>query len=509
MEMKSKFEWRKSLVGPAGAVLVILIILNLISRNWFERLDFTKEKMYTLSESSKSVIAKIDDLMTMKVYFSGNLPGQYGNNRRFLQDILEEYAAFSKGNIRFQFFKPGEKEELEQEAQQAGIQPVQLQVIENDKMEVKRVFMGLAIIYQDEKEVIPVIQTTTGLEYDITTKIKRLVETNKPVLAIAKAEGQETENRNISSLLQQRYTVRNIDLQYTIENNIELILVNGLEDSLQENERKNLEIFLNQGGNILLAQSRIKSSLQTQQASEISSDIFDIVDSYGLSLQTNLVLDKTCGRVNVQQNMGPFRMAVPMSYPLLPVVRDFNKEEVLVSGLEQVQLFFASEIRTDSIPQDGSVNVSPLMFSSNNSSLMSGYFNLHPDPKTNPAMLNLNQPKKLLSARSERSSSESGLLSQMILVSDSRFLADDGGGASPENHIFVMNAVDFLLGDRELIALRSREITNRPLAEIEDSAKVWWKWFNIVLPTVLVVGFGFFRMRRSKARSRMLEDIYG
>jgi ABC-type uncharacterized transport system involved in gliding motility auxiliary subunit len=202
-------------------------------------------------------------------------------------------------------------------------------------------------------------------------------------------------------------------------------------------------------------------------------------------------------------------MAVPMSYPLLPVVRDFNKDEVLVSGLEQVQLFFASEIRTDSIPQDGSVNVSPLMFSSNSSSLMSGYFNLHPDPKTNPAMVNLNQPKKLLSARSERSSSESGLLSQMILVSDSRFLADDGGGASPENHIFVMNAVDFLLGDRELIALRSREITNRPLAEIEDSAKVWWKWFNIVLPTVLVIGFGFFRMRRSKARSRMLEDIYG
>ena len=134
-------------------------------------------------------------------------------------------------------------DELEQEAQRAGIQPVQLQVIENDKMEVKRVFMGMAIVYHDEKEVIPVIQTTTGLEYEITTKIKRLVETNKPVLALAKAEGQQIENRTITSLLQQRYTVRNIDLQNSIEDNIELILVNGLEDSLQENERKNLENF--------------------------------------------------------------------------------------------------------------------------------------------------------------------------------------------------------------------------------------------------------------------------
>ena len=509
MEIKQKFEWKKSLVGPTVAVLGILVILNLVSRNWFGRMDLTKEKMYTLSESSRTVVDKIDDLMTMQVYFSENLPGQYGNNRRFLQDILEEYAAFSSGNIQFQFHVPADNDELEQEAQRAGIQPVQLQVIENDKMEVKRVFMGMAIVYQDEKEVIPVIQTTTGLEYEITTKIKRLVETNKPVLALAKAEGQEIENRTITSLLQQRYTVRNIDLQNSIEDNIELILVNGLEDSLQENERKNLEDFLNQGGNIFLAQSRIKSDLRTQQASEISSNIFDVVDSYGLSLQTNLVLDRVCGRVSVQQNMGFIRMNVPMAYPLLPIVRDFNKDEVLVSGLEQVQLFFASEIRTDSIPQDGSVNVSPLMYSSNKSSLMNGYFNLNPDPKTNPAMTNLNQPKKLLSARSERSSSETGLLSQMILVSDSRFLSDDGGGASPENHIFVMNAVDYLLGDRELIALRSREITNRPLAEIEDSAKARWKWFNIVLPTVLVVGFGFFRLRRSKARSRILEDIYG
>ena len=150
--------------------------------------------------------------------------------------------------------KTGDNEELEQEAQQAGIQPVQLQVIENDKMEIKRVFMGLAINYQDEKEVIPVIQTTTGLEYEITTKIKRLVDTNKPVLAIAKTKGQVIENRIISSLLQQRYTVRNVDLQNSIEDNIELILVNGVEDSLQENERKNLETFLNQGGNIFLAQ---------------------------------------------------------------------------------------------------------------------------------------------------------------------------------------------------------------------------------------------------------------
>ena len=56
----------------------------------------------------------------------------------------------------------------------------------------------------------------------------------------------------------------------------------------------------------------------------------------------------------------------------------------------------------------------------------------------------------------------------ILLISDSKFIADDGGGGAPENQIFVMNAVDYLLGDKELISLRSREITNRPLQELED-----------------------------------------
>ena len=60
-------------------------------------------------------------------------------------DILEEYAAYGKGNIRFEFNTPEENEDVQQEAQRLGIQPVQLQVIENDKMEVKRVLMGMVI----------------------------------------------------------------------------------------------------------------------------------------------------------------------------------------------------------------------------------------------------------------------------------------------------------------------------------------------------------------------------
>lgn len=99
-------------------------------------------------------------------------------------------------------------------------------------------------------------------------------------------------------------------------------------------------------------------------------------------------------------------------------------------------------------------------------------------------------------------------MGQIILVSDSEFLLDDGGGASPENHVFVLNTVDYLMGDRELIALRSREITNRPLKEISDDTKRTWKWVNIILPSLLIIAFGFFRMRRNKRQASILEELY-
>ncbi len=511
MEIKQKFEWKKSFSVPVLVLAASLILLNLISRNWFDRIDLTDNKMYTLSSSSRSVVKKIDDLMTMKVFFSNNLPGEYGNNRRYLQDILEEYAAYSKGNIRFEFNTPEDNEEIGQEAQRLGVQPVQLQVIENDKMEVKKVHMGLAILYQDEKEVIPVIQSTTGLEYEITTKIKRLVETEKPVVGIAKTESQtDVENSAIMDKLRQRYTVRSVDLNSAISKEIELLLLNGVEDSLTSDEKENLTSYMDRGGNLFLGQSHIKSDLSTQQASVISSDIFEIIHTYGIELGENLVLDRTCGRVNVQQNMGFIRMAVPMEYPLLPIIRSFNKDEVVVSGLEQVQLFFASEVSdVDSLSEKFEVNVSPLMYTSGKSGLMTGYFNLNPDPKNNPALKNLDQPKKMVAVRAERTDKGSGLLSQLILVSDSRFFMDGAGGSSPENHILVMNSVDYLLGDKELISLRSREITSRPLdPELEDGTKRFLKWLNILLPSILVVGFGFFRISRLKSRSKILEEFY-
>ena len=500
----NKIDLKRSVLIPGVLLFTILVLLNSISTSRFFRIDLTDNKMFSLSSSSKAVVKEISDLLTMKVFFSDDLPGEYANNRRYLQDILEEYAAISKGNIKFEF---APQDKLEEEAQKSGIMPLQLQVIENDKVEVKRVLMGMAILYEDNKEVLPVIQTTTGLEYEITTKIKQLVETNKPSVAIAQFEGQNEPYQSIQNILRQRYDVSLIKLSETIPLNISAILIGGITDSLSSVEKNNLSQFMDRGGNMFVSQNRVKTNLQIQQAVPIKSDIFDFLQKYGFYVEENLVTDKICGRVNVQQQMGPIRMNVPMEYPLLPIIRSFNENESIVSGLEQMQLIFPSEIKQDSSSFDN-VEFIPLFFTSKESGELKGSYNLSPDPQQNPFMRMFNKSNQILGARTELLNS-SGIVNQVVLVSDSEFMADNGGGRSPENHIFILNSIDYLVGDQDLIALRSREITSRPLEDLSDASKKTWKWVNISAPSLLVIGFGLVRIRKQKNRSNVLEELYG
>ena len=97
---------------------------------------------------------------------------------------------------------------------------------------------------------------------------------------------------------------------------------------------------------------------------------------------------------------------------------------------------------------------------------------------------------------------------ELMLVSDSKFLADDAGMSVNDNLIFLMNAVDYLAGDEDLISLRSREITSRPLQELENSTRKKWKWANMLIPSLLVLTFGFFQMRKEKKHAEILRQIY-
>jgi len=507
-----KLDNKRSTLIFSSIILVSVIFINLIGKNWFVRFDLTENKIYSLSSSSKSVVSKIEDPFIIKIYFSNDLPGQYGNNRRYLQDILEEYSAYSSGNLRFEFYSPETDEQLTQDAQKYGIQPVQLQVVENDKVEIKKVYMGMVLLYEDKRESIPIIQTSTGLEYDITTKIKKMVDNDKKTLGIVSFGAQDISNQNLSQALNERYQVRpNLTLSNIVPDNIDLLLINGVSDSITTDEENHLIDYISKGGNIFLAQNRISVDIQTQQANPIQSNIFDLLSTYGLTINENLVLDQICGQVYVEQQVAFFRTKVPMEYPFLPIIKKFNKDDIIVNNLESMSLIFASEIKSDSVFSDNLVDFVPLLYTSNNSSTASQFYNLNPDPKANPIFSQLNQPSKVVGARVVVADSETGREANIVLVSDSKLFADQGGGNSPENRIFIMNTIDYLLGDSELISLRSREITDRPLLSetdgVDAKTRLTWKIVNMLLPTIIIILLGAWVMRYNRQRSEQLKVI--
>lgn len=162
--------------------LVVVVLINIAGQTMFFRWDLTGNKIYSLSDTSQQVVATLQEPLTIKVFFTNNLPAPHNNTERYLRDLLEEYAIHANRNFNFQFFdvspqegglgvQAGVNQKL---ADDYGINPVQIQVIEEDEVKFKRAYMGLVIIHGDVLERIPTITAVDGLEYKLTTAIQKL-----------------------------------------------------------------------------------------------------------------------------------------------------------------------------------------------------------------------------------------------------------------------------------------------------------------------------------------------
>jgi hypothetical protein len=152
----------------AIAVVGILIALNVIGISLFGRADLTEDKRFTLSEASRDAVRSLETPVTVQAYFTKDLPPPYSTNARYVKDLLEEYYNASADNFRYEIVDPtgeetdADKEKkkdvkqdifgrqvreatsMEKELQTLGIPPVQVRVNEDDKLEVKRAYMGIA-----------------------------------------------------------------------------------------------------------------------------------------------------------------------------------------------------------------------------------------------------------------------------------------------------------------------------------------------------------------------------
>jgi len=223
--MKGKFQTDAYLKFLIYGVVIVLI--NLVGITLFFRVDLTQNKIYSLSDASKKAVARLSEPLTINVFFTENLPAPHNNTKRYLRDILEEYSLYGGNFFNFRFYdvspeKEGISDKAEENrkiAEDYGIYPVEIRMVEKDELKYKKAYMGMVIIQGDLIEKIPAITSTDGLEYKLTSTIEKL---NRKISILASLDKKIDINLFMSSSLRFVAPVIGIDelpqLPETIKN---------------------------------------------------------------------------------------------------------------------------------------------------------------------------------------------------------------------------------------------------------------------------------------------------
>src|SRR5437763_6880398 len=164
---------------------LMLIAVNLIAGRFLTaRLDLTGERLYTLSRGTRQTLARIDEPITLRLYYStrlGDSAPAYGVYAQRVRELLDEYVAAAHGKLRLEIYNPQPFSDVEDRAVAFGLQPVPLDE------QGEQVFFGLAGTNStDDQQIIAFFapERERLLEYDLTRLVHSLAFPKRTVVGL-------------------------------------------------------------------------------------------------------------------------------------------------------------------------------------------------------------------------------------------------------------------------------------------------------------------------------------
>jgi len=514
-------------------VLTTLIILAFLSENYFHfRLDLTESKEYTLNKASVQTLSNLPDPVKIKVVISSELPTQFVQIKTRVTDLLNEFEASAKGKVEVELLNPGLNEDNKKQALQLGIQEVQMQEQSRQGVEVKKGFFGLALTYGDKKEVIPILANIENFEYDLIVKIKKLTGQIKTLAVFEGGPGRQFSfslpgnppqtrigfNDNFPATkteLEKLYNIQNTDLSNPLDTNIDLLMVVA-PTQMTEVEKFHLDQFVMRGKSVLFMTPGINVSLAMGlQASPAQNGYEDLLKTYGLGVQPNVILED---RQFQDVPFGGSFFPVPYPYWIVVAGKGLSNKSAITSNLGALALPWTSSIEVD--PSDKSIEV--LATSTPGSWSEQGNFNLAPRElgqyvpvaqKTHPlAVIKTGTFKSAFATQVPSDTllrpyltsllTQSQKESRILLIGNVLFATDFYLSLmrTAPNMGFLLNAVDQLALGPELIKIRSRTLENRTIPESFKEKKIWVVLANMLTAPFILLGIGIFLGIRRKNR---------
>jgi gliding-associated putative ABC transporter substrate-binding component GldG len=548
-------EERSQARGESALFIVILaailVVVNIVSIRLFARVDLTENRAHSLSKGSLRVTEGLKDRLTVKAYFTKNLPPPFNTTEQYVRDLLEEYQARSKGKMTVEFIDPS-TETLAEEARQAGVREVTHQVIEKDQASEKKGFRGIQFLYMGDSKVIDVITDTVGLEYEITSKLKQL-SGEKSTIAFLQGHNEPKTMRpppqdpysmdqeppapleNTRKLLTQ-YNVRELDLRKgedSIPEDIKALVVIGPTEKIPEDEIFRIDQFIMRGGSAAFFVDGIavdtSTGLVSTQENDVGLDAF--LEHFGVKLRKDIAFDLQCDTVPIR---GPFGLPLATKYPAWPVM-EITVDHPAVFRLPVLTFPWASTLVTTPNAKAGKVKTTVLASTTAKSWREEGSIELEPsqsDWKQRYESATMRGPfvmaaavegkfKSFFESRpvpaavkgagepevKKRADKEGRILvagsSQMTLDPIVAVLARlHRAGDLAANQAFLLNSIDWLTQEQDLIEIRAKGVENPRLNEISDSTRNLVKYGNILAWPLLFVVLGVVRwaIRSRKGR---------
>jgi gliding motility-associatede transport system auxiliary component len=499
------------------AIALLLVASNiLVGRYGAVRVDLTSERLYTLAKGTRQTIAKLEEPITLRLYYSNRLGERVpalGIYAARVRELLDQYVAAAKGKLRLETYDPVPFSDAEDRAVAYGLQAVPL----NDQGEA--VYFGLAATNStDDQQVIPFFnpERERFLEYDLTRAVHALASPKRTVVGLmssmplvidptAPLQGKQSEPLAVIAQLKQVDDVVNLspDIDAIPKNVDVLMLVHP--QHLPDATLFAIDQFVLKGGKALVfvdPYSEIQAALPSAHSDAgatdpPASDLEMLFKAWGLALMPGVVAGD---RADARRVAVPVQGAAPraMDYVAwldLPKA-NLSRDDPITTDLSHIALATAGILQ----PLNGAkTRFEPLIQTSMDAAKIPvDQVKGLPDVATLLAHFRPEQRQFVLAAHitgdvatafpdgkpggaadAPEALKQSTQPANIVVVADADLL-DDRFWAQTQNFYgrrvveplanngdFVANAIEVLAGGDDLVDLRSRGTVARPFEVVE------------------------------------------
>ena len=534
--------------------ILIVIIINLLGSQFFHRLDLTNDNRYTLSKTTLDIVKKVEEPLYIDVYLEGDFPGEFKKLQTETQQLLQEFKAVNS-NIIFQFINPIDVDDKNlgkaKELLGKGLTPVSVTVDNKGKQEQSMVFPWAVARFNGKEIKIQLLKNMLGastadkvvssvqhLEYAFADAINTVSTTKQKKIAVLKGNDELPDifMADFIKEVRNNYFIGTFTLDSVAKKPIEslevlkkydLLIIVKPQEKFTDNEKQVLDQYIINGGKTFWLVDMVHAEMTdleqngTTLAYGNDLDINEMFFKYGIRILPDLIKDEQCTPIKLatgepgsktEFQQYPWKFA-PFIYP--------ESNNPIVKNLDGIKFDFCSPIEL--LKND--IKKTILLQSSINSRIVGtpATINLNlVEEKTNPAEYfnkgNISvavllegkfksvYENRVLPFDDKTFKNTSTINNKMIVVSDGDVIKNqiDKNGVPLElgfdkwtknvfaNKEFVMNCVNYLLDDKGLINIRSKDVNIALL----DKEKVYVNYTKnqflaIGLPLLLLLIFGF------------------